>query len=276
MTVPVLPMTERVLLILALAVGIAGFVLARQYLARADNALAARYAQRYTPARVLVAAQDLHPGVRLEEPQLAVRAMPRRFLPSASVPAEDLGSVIRATLRVPLKAGDPIERSALISGASSLATRLPKGWRGLSLTALSLGPVGSELRTGDRIDLWLGGDSQGGTPNERARLLENIAVITTGDDIVAQPGSDIPNDDGSVTLQVTPPQALQILEGLRSGGIAAMLRAPDEPAPPALAPLSAHVGVTRRFGTRARNAVELLAADGQTLVRRWLLVRDQP
>ena len=111
--------------LLGIVAGVAGFMLARQYLVNADRSIATKYAQAYAPRRVIVAAGPLDAGVSLSMAQLAVRSMPQRFLPSGAVSAEAVGSVLDAKLRVAMKPGDPLERSMLHVAPPSLATRLP-------------------------------------------------------------------------------------------------------------------------------------------------------
>jgi len=103
----------RGLTVLGLIAGVAGFAFARHYLATADRSIAARYANSYAPRRVLVASSELPAGATLSADRLAVRSMPQRFLPSGALPEEALDSVIAATLRAPMKPGDPLQSGLL-------------------------------------------------------------------------------------------------------------------------------------------------------------------
>ncbi len=262
---------DRLLAMLAVVAGVAGFWLARQYLSSADQALAQRYASRYESSPVLVAAQNLNAGESLVRERLAARAMPQRFLPSTSVAAAAVDDVLNSRLRAPVKAGDPIERNLLLSPQSSIAQQLKPGWRALALLTESLGPVGALLHAGDHIDLWLGGTETGNDVTHANRLMPDIEVIANAQLSEGPAAADGLTAEHSVTLRVTAAQALRILEALRVGAVAALLRSNSEQ------PFTADDGaMSARRSYRRRLAgldeAVLFASDGQNLQRRLLRV----
>jgi pilus assembly protein CpaB len=268
---------EKGLTVLGIVAGAAGFLLARQYLATADRNLAAKYAQDYAPRRVLVAAASLSAGETLTAAQLAVRNMPQRFLPSGTVPADALDTVLDARLRVPMRAGDPLERGLLRAASPSLATRLPVGTRGLTLGCDALGPLGGMLHPGDRLDVWLADEGVGSLQADRANSVADVLVVATSEDSTALDERDAAAGPCSLTLRVAPSQAVRLLAAASSGGIAAVLRSSQEPAPIFVPPPEPGAEVRSiRVGHDNGGALELLSADGQTLSRQWLAATVLP
>lgn len=267
---------ERSLLILGIAAGIGGLVAARSYLEHAERAAAAHYAERFTPRRVLVAAAQLQAGDALAESKLAVRNMPQRFLPSTAVPAEDVGRVLNATLLATLQPGDLVETNLLRSAPPSMALRLPAGYRGLSLSADSLGTIGDILKAGDRIDLWVDAGDVGSNATQSHRVVPDVQVLAVdyGIDSLATPGS--PRGERSISLLVSPDDAATIVEALRSGGVAAVLRSSAEPpVAKSTVPESHHIR-TAHLRHQVQDVMELFVADGQSVSRHLLIAGAAP
>lgn len=269
----------RGLVLLAVVAGVAGFMLARQYLQAADRGIAAKYAQAYEPRRVLVAAVPLAAGQTLASGQLAARNMPQRFLPSGAVAAESLDTILNAKLRVDLQPGDPLERGMLRSEAEPLAARLPTGTRGLTLGCDALGPLGTMLRAGDRLDLWLESELTEATRLAAPQVVSDIEVVASSIDAASQEDVESSASPCSLTLRVTPGEAGRLLAAAGNGAIAAVLRPRHEPAPdltPSGLPQASRPPRRYVAGRAALSMLELLSADGQSLSRQWLAAAVSP
>ena len=275
MTIQFFPV-ERSLLILGIAAGIGGLFAARSYLEHAERAAAARYAEKFTPRKVLVAASPLQPGDALAESKLAVRNMPQRFLPSSAVPAEDLDRVLNATVLAALQPGDPVETNLLRSAPPSMALRLPAGYRGLALSADSLGPIGAILKAGDHIDLWIETADIGPNATQSNRVVPDVTVLAVdyGIDSLAVPGGD--RVERSISLLVAPSDAATIVEALRNGGVAAALRSSVEPPQANSSIAELRASRTRHSRPHVLDVLELFVADGQSVSRHVLAVGAAP
>lgn len=261
---------EHGLLLLGILAGVGGFVAARGYLVSAQQSTARDYAQRYAPRKVLVAATALQAGDTLSASHVALRDMPQHFLPSSAVAAGDTDGVLDATLVAALMPGDPVQRNLLRRSPPSMASRLPTGYRAMTLAAAALGPIGDVLKSGDHIDLWIETTDPGGSQLSVVQPMPDITVFAVAE------GPDDPQSmaggrgEPSVTLLVSPSEAARIVNGLRGGGLAATLRASLEPPAtklPVVAPLRGRGAAAR---LKPSDTLELFAADGQSITRHLL------
>jgi pilus assembly protein CpaB len=201
-----------------------------------------RYAQRYAPREVLVAAQDLPAGSILDASMLARRTVPSRFAPRSALGPDGLARAAGARLAQSLEAGDPIRPSMFASATpGTLADRLPKGHRALTIQVDDTRSQSGLIVPGDHIDLLQAVEIL--RNGERAvvvrTLLESVPVLATGrradavnvaanaesSALAAPPGYD------TLTLRVTPQDARRISIAEREGELLVTLRAPGDLAP---------------------------------------------
>lgn len=116
--------------------------------------------------------------------------------------------------------------------ASGLAYTVPAGYRALSLQVDQVSGLGGYLRAGDRVDVVLTvgipETQPDGSEKEIATtllLLEDLEVLVCG---TAQSAADGALLYESVTLAVTPEQALRAAEGATQGALRLLLRNPQD------------------------------------------------
>ena len=238
-----------------------------------------RYAQRYAPREVLVAAQDLPAGSILDASMLARRTVPSRFAPRSALGPEGLARAAGARLAQPLEAGDPIRPSMFASAATgTLAERLAKGHRALTIQVDDTRSQSGLIVPGDHIDLLQAVEIvRSGERGVVVRtLLESVPVLATGrradavnvtasaesPSLAAPPGYD------TLTLRVTPQDAQRISIAEREGELLVTLRAPGD-----LAPATVSAGLALPTQRRQRPAAHVdgwIGGRGQgPLAYRW-------
>src|SRR5262245_61908575 len=102
-------MKDRMLTVLVLAgalgAGGAAAYLANGYIEHTIGQRRAELDSQYQPLRVIVASADLRPGTTLSGQTVAVREVPRAFVHSEAVSADNWSSVAGRVLALPLKSG---------------------------------------------------------------------------------------------------------------------------------------------------------------------------
>lgn len=217
----------------------------RSYLTNAETRLAGSYKAR----KVMVAKVEVPAGGVLSEANLAVRSIPERYLPSTSLPPDELDSVRGQKTVVALKPGDPIERGALErADHAALSTTLAVGQRAITFPVDEISSINGMLVPGDIIDLVFTGAgttansyrqprTHEGTPKELMHvrpILQAVPVLATGKTtqkrvVQTQAGErEVDMAFNTVTLTVTPAQAEQVLLAQKLGSLTAVLRNPDD------------------------------------------------
>lgn len=198
-----------------------------------------RYAQRYTPREVLVAAKDLPAGSILDESTLARRTVPSRFVARSALGPDGLALASGARLAQPLEAGDPIRPTMFVSAAvGTLAGRLQSGHRALTIQVDDTRSQAGLIVPGDHIDLLQAVETlRNGVRGIAVRtLLESVPVLATGSRAepatVARsadaPSLGLPRGYDTLTLRVTPQDARRISIAEREGELLVTLRAPGD------------------------------------------------
>ncbi|MGH2740004.1 MAG: Flp pilus assembly protein CpaB [Actinomycetota bacterium] len=137
------PLASKVLLVLALVVGVGATLELRGYLAGLE-------AQASPPemATILVAAVDLPRGVTLEADMLRTTRIPIAYAPPGVLSKVD--EAIGLVLLTDLLTGEPLTPSRLSRGGP-IAALVPDGLRAIAVTVPM--PAGA-LAPGDRVDLF--------------------------------------------------------------------------------------------------------------------------
>lgn len=241
----------------ALVCGTAAFVGSQRYLAERAAAVERRWEERYRPVKVLVAARDLPSGRVLRETDLARREMPSAFVPGGALPIDALPRTVGRQLLFALSRGDALVESHLTGREGpTLAARLQRGTRAVTVPVDEVSSQAGLVRPGDRIDLMLAEErvEQGGRCVLVRPLLEAVVVLATGRTQRPLPGAstspaaqwrdaDAPPDYSTITLDVTPEQAQLLAVGLRIGELVPLLR-PEGDGEGTRAAVAASVGRT--------------------------------
>src|SRR6187549_1637885 len=104
---------DTVLLLVAVMAGIAGAALSARFLGASAAATEATLRSRYDTKAIVVASADLGPGESLDSSRLAVRRMPKEFLPEDAVPAERAAELLGGQTAIAIRRGTPVVAAAL-------------------------------------------------------------------------------------------------------------------------------------------------------------------
>lgn len=222
----------------AILCGLAAFVGSQRHLAERAAAVERRWEERYTPVKVLVAARDLPSGRVLRGSDLARREMPSAFVPGGALPVDAAARAVGQQLVFALRRGDALVESHLAGREGpTLAARLQRGTRAVTVPVDEVSSQAGLVRPGDRIDLMLAEERA----EETGRcvivrpLLEAVTVLATGRTQRPLPGTasalaaglgdpDASPEYSTITLDVTPEQAQLLAVGLRIGELVPLLR----------------------------------------------------
>ena len=271
---------DAVLLIVAIVAGVGGAILSVRLLGARAAAVEASLRDRYEPVSVVVAAQDLGAGESLEAARLAVRKMPKEFLPADAVSAERAGDILGAHTAISISRGTPVLRTALRRGAPPprLASILEADQRALTIAVDQVNAQAGNLQPGDWVDLYYSRNAQGDAV--LVPLLQHIEVLAAGATMLDGGNSRTPEADRSfstITLRLSGNDAARVLLAQQAGSVSVLLRAPGD-----TTQLAAEVRSSRELLARPAKAsgkpvdtrVELLVGGGGGLVpeRSWLSV----
>jgi pilus assembly protein CpaB len=272
---------DVVLLVVAILAGIAGTVLAGQVLGAKAAAIEANLRGRYEPRAVVVAAADLPEGVPLEAAQLAVRRMPREFLPADAVPVERAADLIGTRTAIAIRRGTPVVPAALRSAnrPARLSTVLAGERRALTIAVDQMNSQAGNLEPGDWVDLYYsrsdGGDAV------LVPLLQRVEVLAAGATLLAD--ADNPEsattdrDFSTITLGLSGDDAARIVLAQQSGSLSVVLRSPLDASQIPTEPRSSRELLLRTPRTRNSSSdarIELLVGGSGGLApeRSWLAV----
>jgi pilus assembly protein CpaB len=226
------------LLPVAILCGVAAFIGSQRHLAERAAAVERRWEERYTPVKVLVAARDLPSGRVLRGSDLARREMPSAFVPGGALPADAAARALGQQLVFALRRGDALVESHLAGGEGpTLAARLQRGTRAVTVPVDEVSSQAGLVRPGDRIDLMLAEErtEEAGRCVIVRPLLEAVTVLATGRTQRPLPGTagaiaagfgdpGASPEYSTITLDVTPEQAQLLAVGLRIGELVPLLR----------------------------------------------------
>jgi pilus assembly protein CpaB len=226
----------------AIVCGIAAFIGSQRHLAARAAAVEQRWEDRYTPVKVLVAARDLPSGRVLRESDLARREMPSAFVPGGALPVDAVVRAVGQQILFPLRRGDALVESHLAGREGpTLAARLQRGTRAVTVPVDEVSSQAGLVRPGDRVDLMLAEEraEEGGRCVMVRPLLEAVTVLATGRTQRPLPGTanalaagfvdpDVSPEYSTITLDVSPEQAQLLAVGLRIGELVPLLRPEDD------------------------------------------------
>jgi len=174
---------------------------------------------------VLVAADDLQVGTKIEDKDL--RGV--RF-PSANLPAGVFhirNKVIGRGVVVPIARGEFILTNKLAgeNAGYGLPALIPPGMRALSVRVNVTTSVAGFVLPGTRVDVLLTGNPAGASEQETTTVLEDIAVLATGQKLERNSAGE-PQTTPVITLLVSPDDAQKLALATNQGHIQLSLRNP--------------------------------------------------
>lgn len=198
-----------------------------------DRTLATRQAQidsQYQPVRAVVANNDLQPGTFLSTETVALREVPKTFLHSEAVLADDWSGVSGRMLMHPVKSGEPVLMSHLTQDATAgFSAQLEQGMRALTFPVDDESSISGMLSPGDRVDIFFTTSSN--NESMTLPLLYDVPVIATGirtrtNEVYLEQRSS--REYHTITVSVTPENAARITLAQDAGKLTVTLRQPQD------------------------------------------------
>jgi len=174
---------------------------------------------------ILVAARDLQVGTKIEEKDIRFAHFPSADLPSGvfHIPNKVIGrGVVQAISR-----GEFILTNKLAgeNAGSGLPALIPPGMRAVSVRVNDTTSVSGFVLPGTHVDVLLTGSPQGSSEQQTTTVLENIAVIATGQKLERNSAGE-PQSTPVITLLVSPDDAQKLTLAANQGHIQLALRNP--------------------------------------------------
>ena len=185
--------------------------------------------------KVLVAKRALPVGTIIDAGALAFQAWPQDLVTDAyyTEGSPDATKLVGTVVRYPIPAGQPITQGALVKPGDRgfLAAALGPGMRAVTVPVSAQGAVGGFVFPGDRVDLILTQNIEGGGDGPPLKasetMLRNLRVLATDqrtDKQVDEKGNTVVNTFSTVTLEATPRIAEKISVAQAVGQISLSLR----------------------------------------------------
>ncbi len=217
-----------VVLGVAIVIGVLAALAARNYLHGRIADLEAR--ARGKNMNVVVAKRDLPKGTRLSTENVAVRPIPADYAHSNAVLPEQYDRIEGGVLAFPVKSGEAVLWS-LLEGRKvpTFSARVEAGRRAITVPVDEINSISGLLEPGDLIDLLVTVD------RERRKLtvplLQKVQVMATGQRSVDDPRSGERRSYSTVTLDIDPQQAQDLIVAREAGHLTALLRNPEDEGP---------------------------------------------
>ena len=212
---------NRLLMIGFIALAIAGLVSLAVY----KNLQSNRSGNQAPGEEILVAADDLQVGTKIEDKDIKSVRFPSADLPLGVFHFKN--KVIGRGVVAPIARGEFILTNKLAgeNAGAGLPSLIPPGMRAVSVRVNDTTSVSGFVLPGTRVDVLLTGSPQGSNEPETTTVLENVAVIATGQRLERNSAGD-PQTTPVITLLVSPDDAQKLTLASNQGHIQLALRNP--------------------------------------------------
>lgn len=227
----------------ALVFGALALYVADSYLEHQEAKLRATLTREHRSGttEVVVASADLPPGSEINESTVAVRSMPSDYVHADAVRPAGFDAVKGRHLDRGLEKGRALLLAFVSDGVNGFSDGIQAGRRALTLNVDEVSSINGLVRPGDRLDLVVTQRDAGQTL-VRA-LLSGVKVLATGSLTSAatppdtRPSARLGLSYSTITLEVTPAEAEEVILARDTGQVTAMLRRrtgsePDLPSAP--------------------------------------------
>jgi pilus assembly protein CpaB len=176
-------------------------------------------------ADVIVAADDIQVGARIEEHDVRTVKYPASSLPAGTYSARS--KVMGRGVILPIAKGEFILPSKLApeNAGSGLPSLIPPGMRAVSVRVNEVVSVAGFVGPGTRVDILLTGTPNGSSEPQTTTVLQNVAVIAAGQRLERNAAGDAQNTP-VITLLVSPDDAERLTLASSEGHIQLALRNP--------------------------------------------------
>lgn len=219
------PSKTTVVLGFALIIGVIAALAANRFLSSRIDAIEAR--NRTATVEVVVARTDLSKGEEIGPGNVALRAIPRDYAHSNALTKDSFGGVVGRKLGYHIKGGEMLLSSMLEANKpATFSARVGIGWRAMTVAVDEINSISGLLEPGDVIDLIAGLERKGSKLT--MPLLQGVQVIAAGQRLADDPLTGERKQYATVTLNVTPSQAIAVIAARDGGKITALLRNPAD------------------------------------------------
>jgi pilus assembly protein CpaB len=172
---------------------------------------------------VMVAADDLQVGSRVEEHDIKVIRIPGSDLPPGA--PRKRADVIGRGVILPISKGEFIlpNRLAEENAGSGLPSLIPPGMRAVSVRVNDIVAVAGFVTPGTRVDVLLTGTPNGSGEQQTTTVLQNVTVLAAGHTLERAATGEAQNT-AVITLLVTPDDAERLALASTEGHIQLSLR----------------------------------------------------
>ena len=180
-------------------------------------------ANREPGVEVVVAANDIQVGAKLEDRDLTVLSFPQSNIPRGAYSRKS--QVLNRGVVIPISRGEFIlpGKLAAENAGAGLPSLIPPGMRAVSVRVNDVVSVAGFVQPGTRVDVLATGSS--GSERQTTTVLENVAVIAVGKSLDRSATGD--NQTAPViTLLVSPDDAQKLALVSQEGRIQLALRNP--------------------------------------------------
>ena len=175
---------------------------------------------------VVVAAKDLSVGSKITSDSVKVVRLPEAAVPGTAIRQKT--EVLERGVVLPIVAGEFILPSKLAAdkAGSGLPSLIPPGMRAVSVRVNEVVSVAGFVLPGTRVDVLLTGTpGVGGSDQQTTTVLENVAVLATGQTLERNSAGN-PENAAVITLLVSPDDAQKLTLASSQGKIQLSLRNP--------------------------------------------------
>jgi len=176
-------------------------------------------------AQVMVAANDLQVGARVEDHDIRIIQIPSSDMPPGA--PRKKADVIGHGVIIPISKGEFIlpNRLAGENAGSGLPALIPPGMRAVSVRVNEIVSVAGFVTPGTRVDVLLTGAPTGSGEQQTTTVLQNVAVLASGHTLERTSSGEAQNT-AVITLLVTPDDAQRLTLASTEGHIQLALRNP--------------------------------------------------
>jgi pilus assembly protein CpaB len=174
---------------------------------------------------VVVAANDIQIGVKLEAHDVRVITLPQSTVPPGAFSA--ISQVLNRGAILPVSKGEFIlpSKLAAVNAGAGLPSMIPQGMRAVSVRVNDVVSVAGFVQPGTRVDVLATGNQASGNDRQTTTVLENVAVIAVGKSLDRNASADAQTAP-VITLLVSPDDAQKLALVSQEGRIQLSLRNP--------------------------------------------------
>src|SRR6267378_2070017 len=174
---------------------------------------------------VMVAADDLQVGARVEEHDIKIIKIPASDIPPTAPRRK--ADVLDHGVILPIAKGEFLLSGKLAgeNAGSGLPSLIPPGMRAVSVRVNEVVSVAGFVGPGTRVDVLLTGTPAGSSEQQTTTVLQNVAVIAAGHTLERTASGEAQNTP-VITLLVSPDDAQRLTLASSEGHIQLALRNP--------------------------------------------------